>query len=73
MADIIFKEEDKAESIIKFFEKIISIPPVKEVLSNIISGKSKEEILRLSSSLLKLSFDKITQSDNLFHVEWFLL
>ena len=66
MANLIFDKNENSERIITFFEKLISEPPVKLALSNIISGKSKEEILRLSPTLLKLSFDKITQSENLF-------
>jgi hypothetical protein len=69
MAEIIFSNSESSVGIISFFENLISVPPVNKSLANIISGRTKEEILRLSPSLLKLAFDKITEADNLFNYQ----
>ncbi len=69
MTDLIFSDHENADSIIEFFESLTSVDPVRDVLSDIISGKTKEQMLRLSPTLLKLSFDKITQSDDLFNYQ----
>jgi hypothetical protein len=67
MADIVFSQSEKSERILQFFEKHIENDRIKNSLGNIISGKTKEEILLLTPKLLKLAFDKITQNDELFN------
>lgn len=67
MADIVFSQSDKTDDILQFFEKNIENERIKSHLGNIISDKTKDEILLLTPKLLKLAFDKITQNDELFN------
>lgn len=66
MADIVFNGSEESDMILQFFEENIDDARIKVSLGNIISGKTKEEILLLTPKLLKLAFDKITLNDELF-------
>ncbi len=66
LAGLIFSNAENSEQISRFFETIIEDNRVRESLTDQISRKSKEEILNLSPSLQKLSFDRFTEGDNLF-------
>jgi len=67
MSNFIFEEAEHYDDIISFFENHIDDERIKDSLADSISGKTKDEILVLSPTLLKLAFDKIVQ--NIFDYE----
>ena len=69
MFNLVFNDNEKANEVILFFEGLTDDKRIKEILSDIISGKTKEEILKLSTKLLKFSFDRITENDNIFEYQ----